>query len=314
MISEPSARVLGQLLEIAGVADVGEAEVVVRPDSLEAQLAGCAPDVAQAEAAGTVGVEDGSQNVGVELLGGVPRLRQIAEAPLEQVHVPGDLQPRLATHDPGDGVPGPSGVAQHAVKEELHFEHVAGVAPLPSVDRVHASSHEHPERPLQIVRSQIDGVLAVGADLLVEGEQVAEKKHVGVLGGRIALSGDVQDAEVLPEPVAVEVPVGVVEDDGLAVVADELRVARRRQRLAEGGAVFEGEAPRGHRVPHRAPRLAARAPVSLVHEHEVAVAESVHLDADSRSLPRLLLDQLGDLGHPHGAAGGLLLDLRRYDE
>ena len=41
--------------------------------------------------------------------------------------------------------------------------------------------------------------------------------------------------------------------------------------------------------------------MAFVNEDEVAVAEGVHLNAHTRSLPSALFDQLGDLGHPHRA-------------
>ena len=152
---DPGVGLQRQLLEPRSVADVGEAEVVVRHGRLQPQLAGRAPDVAEAQAARAVGVEEGLQQVGVDRPGDSAGLGQLVEAPGEEIDLPGRVQPRLAPQEPRDGVLGPTGLAQHPVEEELHVEHVAGVAPVAPVDRVDAASHEDPQRRLQVVGAQM---------------------------------------------------------------------------------------------------------------------------------------------------------------
>ena len=156
-------------------------------------------------------------------------------------------------------------------------------------------------------------MLGEHALLLVEGEQIAEQQAIGSFLGaflrrrighadkahhRPFLVLQVQDVEVLAEAVAVEVAVGVVEGDGLGVLAGELLVARRGERLAERGAVLEGEAGIRQGVPVAAPALAAGTLVALVHEDQIVALERLHRHAEAAAL--LHFRELGDLDHADG--------------
>src|SRR5690606_3335111 len=102
--------------------------------------------------------------------------------------------------------------------------------------------------------------------------------------------------------VTVEVPVGVVEDDALPVLGQELRPGPGRRgadRLRERRAVLEDE-PVGAELllpPLPRPGLGTRALVPLVDEDEVRAPQ--RLERDAEPLARCRLRELVDLDDPH---------------
>ena len=186
------------------------------------------------------------------------------------------------------------------LQEAYHGQHVAALAPVLGVDRVDGAADEDPQRPLQVVGPQEISLFLEEALLLVKGQQVAQQQRLGLL--LTGLLFEVEDAKVLAVAVAVEIAVGVVEGNGLAVLSRQLIVARRGQGLAEGGAVLEGEAGLAQGVAVFAPDRAARAFVPFVHEDQVVALEGLHRHAQAAAA--LFLHQLGDLDDPHRVSGG----------
>ncbi len=156
------------------------------------------------------------------------------------------------------------------MEKARHGEHVAAFLFVLAVHGVDGAADKYPERLFQVVEAQGVGMVAEQAQLFVEREQIAQQEQTGLSltpipfptgrGGRVV---QVEDAEVLAVAVAVEVAVGIVEDDGFAVFGGERVVARRAERLPEGGAVLEGEVGRAQGIAVFAPGFAAAAFVSL---------------------------------------------------
>ena len=129
----------------------------------------------------------------------------------------------------------------------------------------------------------------------MEGQKVGQQQ--GVRPFRVAVLLQVEDVEVLAVAVAVKVPIGVVEGNGLSVFRQQGFIVGRGQGLPEGGAVLEGE-PRGsQRVAHGPPRIAAGTLVSFIHENQVVALKGFHRYAVA--LAPLLHHQLGNLGDFH---------------
>jgi len=109
----------------------------------------------------------------------------------------------------------------------------------------------------QIVWTQDLGLFIKQALLLIEGEQVAQKEQIGF--GLVGLILQVEDTKVLAVAIPVKVPVGVIKDDGLAVFGSKRIVARRRESLPKGCAVFKGETCFAKCIAVLAPSFAAGA-------------------------------------------------------
>ena len=290
---DPGVIGLGEFSESGGVADVDESEVVGGAAGLQPDLAGAAPDRAQMQAAPGRRVQHRGQQVAVQRRGGTALAQRLETAAERVLSVRRD-QPRPAFEQRRDRLHRPVlPVLQHAVQKADDGQHVA---PLPAglrIHRVHGAADEDPQRALQVVRAQGVGPFPEHPLLFVERQQVAQQQRVGpLLGG---LLPQIQHPKILAVAVAVEVAVGVVEDDRLAVLRGELVVPRRGQRLPEGGAVFEGEPGFAQRVAEAPPGGAAGAFVSLVHEDQVVALERLHRHAHAAAA--LLLHQLGDLDH-----------------
>ena len=305
-------RALGhQFAEAARVADGDHAEVAHGVVRLQADLAARSAHEAEAQHVVDARVEDVPENVSIQRLRRQARIAQRTETALEHVPPVRAFQAALARQQAADAGHRPAaGVVQHAVQKAHHREHVALLAPVAAVHGVHRAADEHPQRALQVVGAQ--GVLVLGEHplLFVEGKQIAEQQagraFLGIL--RFVFRAEhmerrtgvfqVQDVEILAEAVAVEVTVGVVEGDGLGVFAGEFLVAGGGERLAEGGAVFEGEAGFRQRVPIAAPAFAAGALVPFVHEDQVVALERLHGHGEPSAL--LHLRELGDFDDAHG--------------
>ena len=176
------------------------------------------------------------------------------------------------------------------------------VAPRPPIPPVHGRDpgpEEHPERFLDFVRPQRVPIVVEETELLIEDEEPAEQQLVRLV---LPHAPEVQDVELLPVPVTVEVPVGVVEDDALPVLGQELRPGPGRRgadRLRERRAVLEDE-PVGAELllpPLPRPGLGTRALVPLVDEDEVRAPQ--RLERDAEPLARCRLRELVDLDDPH---------------
>ena len=144
---------------------------------------------------------------------------------------------------------------------------------------------EHPQRLRRVERLPPRRTAAPDAALLIERQQAAEQVHVAVLVLRTVRQ--VGDRVVLAVAVLVELPVGVVEDQALAVGVQEIRILATHH-LVERGGVLERETAARQLPPTLAPDLARRPQVPLVDQHEVVVAEIPHGDP----LDPLLLRQL----------------------
>ena len=120
-------------------------------------------------------------------------------------------------------------------------------------------------------------LLAVEPLLLEERQQAGDQISVQVVCLRSLV--EVEDLVVLAETVAVEVAVGIVEQDALGVEVGERLVALHR--LSEGGRVLEREALLAERVAKAHPRafFAARgAAVAFVDQHEIVALEGIDGD------------------------------------
>ena len=169
-----------------------------------------------------------------------------------------------------------------------------------AVDGVDRAAHKDPERFFQLIGPQCAVIFLETAQLLVKREQIAQEQGCGLVGAGLVFQ--IEDAKVLAKTVAVEIAVGVVKEDGLAVLDGQCVVACGAKRLTKGGAVLKGEAAGAQRLAITAPRLTARTFVPFVHQDQVASLEGFHRHADAAAA--LLLHQFGDLDHLHHIAAG----------
>ena len=126
------------------------------------------------------------------------------------------------------------------MEEPRHGEHVAARLPSFGADGVDAAAHEHPQRLLQVVGTQL-------CRFAWRRPTAARRTTAGLpaaacpSGPRSRLLLKIENVEVLAVAVVVEIAIRVIECDGFPVFGRQRVVASGRQRLSERRAVLERE-------------------------------------------------------------------------
>ena len=104
-------------------------------------------------------------------------------------------------------------------------------------NRVDAAADKHPQWFLDLERLEVGWMLGEKALLLEEGQEAGDE--IGLLVFSVKLLFEIEDLVVLAEPVAVEVPIRVVDQHALGVLVAQALVATLGiaafHRLAERG-------------------------------------------------------------------------------
>ena len=233
----------------------------------------------------------------------------MAEAAGEVVGAGIVQQARAAVQQPHQHRTHRVGVGEHPAEERQDADDVGPGRPIRLARPRHRLAEEYPQRLRGVERLPPRRPAAPDAALLIERQQAAEQVHVAVLVLRTVRQ--VGDRVVLAVAVLVELPVGVVEDQALAVGMQEIRILATHH-LVERGGVLECETAARQLPPTLAPDPARRPQVPLVDQHEVVVAEMRHRDALDALLLRQLV-QVDDLDRLEQIGAGLAGEQPRMD-
>ena len=236
-----------QPVERRGIAHVDDAERrAVRDPQVQLALARGQMDDVQAP----LPVEQQLAQLGVEV---GPHPRKLPEAP-DEVVVPRVVQqPRPAFKEARQHRAHGIAVREDPAEERQDAGDVGTGLPIRPARPLHGPAQKHPQRLRRIERAPSRPVLPPDAALLIERQQAAQQVHVAVLVLRAVR--EVGDRVVLAVAVVVEPPVGVVEQQALAVGVQQIPILPAHH-LLERGRVFEREATAGEFPATFAPDLA----------------------------------------------------------